>query len=837
MSKVRVSVIIPCFNAERTIKNCINSILSQTERNIEVLVVDDGSTDKTLDILKNIKDSRLTVFNQKNSGVSVARNLGLKHAKGEFISFVDADDWLDLQFYEHMLWNQGRTRADLIECGRVDVEGAKITPRPTCKQDVVDITVNPDFINKGSLFVWDKLFKRDIISENNIHFPEHIGYAEDAIFLVEYKLNIKTISYVHKCIYNYRISLNSASKSNKKLNDIIKGMEELLTLITRYGKFRELVPYIGDMAAGYYSRKIIQLPQSSVSYQERVQFVRDFINFFESYIPNWKIRVCKYRSSGSNFKKSLNEYRTSEIGVKFFWRFQKIKDFLIKTCAPFILYNRVKKVHANIDDYYKFRNKPIEANTVLMLSFFGSGFNDSIFHLAKYAAINRKDLKILIGSNYPCRDRNFARINGLNINFVDINSRSFIEALATSKYLITNSRFPKYFSKREDQIAVNLWHGTPLKTLGRSINKGLKDLGNNQNQFLMSDLILAPNEFTKQIFERDYSLRNEIYRGEVFLCGYPRNDAFIEQNTSFLENKKCYAYMPTWRGDTIETKEIDRYKKSIERIFEKLDRLISDDVILFVKLHQVVMNKINIRTYKHIKPFDNRFDTYEFLNKMDGLVSDYSSVFFDFMNTNKPICLFTYDRDEYLKTRGVYFSFKELPFDMAMDVESLASFLNRKQHTIKYLDFKNRFCSFDTGGNSKAVFEKMLSHKTVTYKSGINCYLMPQISSKEREDIIKSRLNDRNGLFIFAQETFTPHTERVLHKYNSQINYIVVPIKDILPTNRVIQLYLAKRFSIFNTRKLRNICANIVIPGISPKTIKNYSNYPIFEILGNTNEK
>lgn len=115
---IKVSIIIPVYNAEKHLKKCIQSVLTQTEKDIEVILIDDGSKDESLHIcqLYEKQDNRLRVIHQENSGVSAARNKGITLAKGEYIGFVDADDWIDCEMYRLMLGEAKKTDADVVMC-------------------------------------------------------------------------------------------------------------------------------------------------------------------------------------------------------------------------------------------------------------------------------------------------------------------------------------------------------------------------------------------------------------------------------------------------------------------------------------------------------------------------------------------------------------------------------------------------------------------------------------------------------------------------------------------------------------------------------------------------
>lgn len=840
VSSPKVTIIIPAYNAGKHIRTCLKSIFNQTEKSLQIIVIDDGSTDETQSILRKVQreHSNLEIYFQDNAGVSKARNLGLLKAKGKFLSFVDSDDTLDPKFYEHLLWNQGKTNGELIECGRIDCYPTRQREVPTCKENVVDISQKPEYINKGSLFVWDKLFITDVIRNNNITFDESIGYAEDAIFLIKYKLSITKISYVHKCLYYYRINPLSASKNNTKIHDIVPAMESLIEVVMANGRFRQMISYIGDIAAGYFVRKISSKEFLRINKNDQSKFINDFLVFFQNYIPNWKSRVVGYKARNNKWLKVLNVYKTSVIGINLFLALKKNVIPLYKCINLFNEFIKYKKSYKQVDEYFESRSLPLKQKQIFLLSFFGSGFSDNIFYIAKWFSENT-DFSVIVGSNYLERDLMFAKVQNLSISFVKVGSKKFHQALAESKYLVTNSRFPSYFNKRPGQILLNTWHGTPLKTLGRSIHKGLSDLGNNQTQFLQADLILAPNEHTYRVFSNDFSLKNN-FQGKLELGGYPRNTAFFEEkerqhyrNLLSLGKKRVFAYMPTWRGETLNTRSILEYRKTIEKIFDTLDANVQEDVIIYVKLHQVVMNKININKYKHIKLFDSRFETYQFLNLVDCLITDYSSVLFDFLNSKRTVVLFMYDYKQYVEQRGLYFELNTIKLHKLFAISELIKFINTyNPNTSNHLDLETTFCKYDSAKSTEILCKKLLTAEKESRTSRPrHICLMPQLTTPAKIQQFKELVNKSDILFVFAQEYFTRATESVLHNYDKQIDYIIVPIKKIMPSNFYLRIRLGEKIKWIATDCFREKCRKLILPGISYSRIDNYSNYPEFRIL------
>ena len=292
-------------------------------------------------------------------------------------------------------------------------------------------------------------------------------------------------------------------------------------------------------------------------------------------------------------------------------------------------------------------------------------------------------------------------------------SKEYNQYLATCKYLITDNSFPPYFYKREEQVYMNTWHGTPLKTLGKSEKSTRRSFANIQKNYLASDYALFPNEFTKDVFFDDYYLRH-LFANKVLQMNYPRNEVFYREDTLGireklgLEGKKLIAYMPTWRGND-RSAEVKKQVRIIEGHLKNIDRMLNDDQIFYVNLHFLVNNSIDYSQFNHIEQFPKEYETYDFLNICDVLVTDYSSVFFDFAVSGKKIILFAYDKEEYLGSRGIYMSFDDLPFPIVETAEDLIKECSNEKEIEDRSAFLGRYC--DTGNShiSGDVLELMIN--------------------------------------------------------------------------------------------------------------------------------
>ena len=278
----------------------------------------------------------------------------------------------------------------------------------------------------------------------------------------------------------------------------------------------------------------------------------------------------------------------------------------------------------------------------------------------------------------------------------------------------TNSSFPSYYIRRDEQIYLQTWHGTPWKTLGRSMKGELATMHNAQHNFIQASHLLFPNEFTKKAIMHDYVL-DDIYTGKVITNGYPRCAVFSDKAKAAEVKRACgdeafstIAYMPTWRGQDNRNIETDVYVEDTLSQLKTMDAALADDQKLYVNLHPIVQTAIDLSGFDHIHPFPKDVEKYEFINSMDALMTDYSSVFFDYSVTGKPVILFTYDYDNYASERGMYFSIEELPFARVDTREDLAEmFRTRSYEKLSYADDREYFDRFISHDNIDAAADLM----------------------------------------------------------------------------------------------------------------------------------
>ena len=206
-----VSVIVPVYNAEKTLVSCIGSVLHQPFEDIEVLAVDDGSTDQSLSLLREIaaQDGRVRVFAQDNSGVAAARNLALNHAVGTYVQFVDSDDLLAPDATGRMVEAMERRRCDLVIAPYTEVLGQLRQKRGFLDQDM--ILSQRQFLDRlsahpNSFFyavLWNKLYRRSIVEEGGLRCDPEVSWCEDFLFNLEYIRSVRLVAAVPRPLYYY----------------------------------------------------------------------------------------------------------------------------------------------------------------------------------------------------------------------------------------------------------------------------------------------------------------------------------------------------------------------------------------------------------------------------------------------------------------------------------------------------------------------------------------------------------------------------------------------------------------------------------------------------------
>ncbi|MPW26161.1 glycosyltransferase [Alkalibaculum sp. M08DMB] len=704
IEEIKISIIVPVYNVEKYLRKCLTSLVNQTLKEIEIIIINDGSPDNSHLIIEEFQNEYPTIIRSErieNNGVAGARNLALDMAKGEYIGFVDSDDYVDLRMFEELYNKVKRCSADISVCGYYIEKKGVINAKQLGNEYEYDQSVleNPNIFIEGTPYLWNKIFKREVIESHNIRFKKYKIF-EDLLFTYEVFLKSEKIVKVDKSLYYYikdREESVTATFSSK-FDDVFLVMKELKEFYQKDNNFNVFEEYITYIALHHiYLRFTSQIEFSSILLKYR--FVSSSFKFLDTEFPKWK----------ENFYFDKNRKKNSNSGA-IYWTAKSLKQTQIRKYAKKLSKAKVIKIGYRFQ--MKYDNSQVNEYNIFIDSQHGKDLNGNMFYIIKELLLNKSfemyKIHIAVDESLIGEFQSKLTFYKLsNYELVVVDSDEFLVALTTAKYIFSDTSLPLYFIKKDEQVYLNTWHGTPLKTLGRKVNNDFYNIANLQKNFLMSDFLLYPSEYMMNTMIEDYMLY--LKSNTILLCGYPRNAVFLNKESGAeikVKDKQTIAYMPTWRG-TLSDINNDNYFKELNDFFNEIEASLRDNQIFYLNVHPYVKDYIDISSFKKIKLFPKEYETYEFLNSCDILITDYSSVFFDFALTGKKIILFTYDEEEYLAERGLYFPLSELPFANVKDIKSLFEEINNDSIT-NYSDFIEKYCKYDKADVVQGICDMMI---------------------------------------------------------------------------------------------------------------------------------
>ncbi len=459
--------------------------------------------------------------------------------------------------------------------------------------------------------------------------------------------------------------------------------------------------------------------------------------------------------------------------------------------------------------YFTYYHVSIRKNMILAVSRDGEDVADNILSILKELqkeGYEKYTIYMYLQDRVLKAKKRILENNGLSHVRVITSKKVLKVVLEMAGYIITDSSLDWGYVKRPGQVLINTWHGTPFKVMGRS-NPGEKHtVGGVQKVFLASDYLLYANEFMKKIMIRDYMLEN-VCQAKCLCSGYPRNSQFFDSGAYEAQRAKLglkgqiITYMPTFRG-TFMVRRNEEQVAALQDYLVTIENLLRDDQTFFVKLHNYNMQQIDLSKFKKVKPFPEGCATYDVLAATDILVSDYSSVFFDFANTRRKIILFAYDEASYFADRGVYFPFSDLPFAKVETVERLIEEINSPD-TVDYPAFFEKFGYYDNADATRNVCQHIFkgipscAEEPVPYNGKENILVYAGgmakngITSALFNFISKLDKSDHNYIISFQAQEVKKEPARV-NVIPQNINYM--PIADnpaaTLAEHKAYQSYL-----------------------------------------------
>lgn len=393
--------------------------------------------------------------------------------------------------------------------------------------------------------------------------------------------------------------------------------------------------------------------------------------------------------------------------------------------------NQSKKTSMIYVEY--FESLPLIKKCIMYECYFGKSVNCNPFAIFEYVINNLKEdfLHVWVVDSIEIFPEKYKQLK--NLVLVKKDSDLYLRYLATAEYLINNCTFPLYFIRKPEQKYLNTWHGTPLKTLGKDLQHPGKivEHRNAARNFLHATHIISPNSHTTSVLIDRHDIHG-LYTGLIAESGYPRIDRLLNADDKIKQtimedlgldiNKPVILYAPTWRG-TFATVQVD-----VDKLKNDLSILVDENYSILFRGHHL-QEKALATSNLPIKMVPSSLDTYDLLSIVDVLITDYSSIFFDFLPTRRPIIFYAYDKNEYIHERGgLYFDFNELPGVLCENINTVkiavqdALVINPISND-NYDAAISRFCHHEDGHSSQRAvdfFFKDDSKFCVNIPSSIN---------------------------------------------------------------------------------------------------------------------
>ena len=715
-----VSIIIPFNRPKRYLKDCLDSLSEQNLTDEEIILILNGVTEDIDELLNSNDLNIVTKSFESEIGVSKARNEALKIAKGEYVYFIDSDDYIYLDGLSKLINVAKSTNADFIN-GEKILGGyirdrfseifemlARLKKYPLTKDKLSDeefslrLLVGDKTDKFEVLSVLHCLIKREKISD--LFFDESVRYQCDYDFMVNVMNNVNSMVGVEDALYAKRLSDDFVNVPclNQEMED-----EGFLVYAQNYKKAykslnNSLLKEIMNQKLFTYYYEVYSIKFYSDSnnkwrneyfdlYADLVQDVSfENVSFFK------KRELKALQARDKNKLRKLLKIRIN------FNKLLEMKNILrIKTAI-----------------YYKiFNKKEIKTNQIIFCSFKGDYYSDSPKYIYEYLYENYNDEYDFV---WVLNDKK-VKIPG-NPKRVTRFSLEYFKEVARSKYWVINGRQFAPLAKRDEQVIVSTWHGTPLKKLGL-------DIGNvyTMNPFIKHsyvniskqwDYLISPNRYTTDILKSCFG-----YQKEIFESGYPRNDILynadeekvnqIKSSLNIPNDKKIILYAPTWRDDEFIDAGMIKFQLKLE--LDKLKDAFNDEYIILIRTHYFIADKLDLTGAEDFAIDVSKYnDIAELYLISDILITDYSSVFFDFANLKRPILYYTYDLEKYENVlRGFYIDIHEdVPGPLLKTTDEVIDAIRnidqlKEEYKEKYDQFYERFCSIEDGNASKRIVEKI----------------------------------------------------------------------------------------------------------------------------------
>ncbi|TDO50862.1 CDP-glycerol glycerophosphotransferase (TagB/SpsB family) [Kribbella sp. VKM Ac-2527] len=711
----RFSIVVPCHNVRAWLRPCLDSVLGQSFTDFEIIGVDGASTDGSGRILDEYAaaDHRIRALHlTEDVGVGPTRNAGLKECRGDYVLFLDADDLylpgslealadridatdrpdIVMFDYERIFWDGRVVRNQRHDAFARDGEG------------VFTAAERPVFLTFLEV-VWNKACRRDFLTLHGFLFTA--GYYEDAPWTYSTMLTAERIATLDRVVVHYRqhrTGGNIHGTRSGKHFDIFDQYDRVHAFITSD-------PELAGWRRFAFDRSLDHV-LAVLARPERIgpETRAEFFHTAHAFAKRWKPEGYTADRTGRGFKRWMlihDDYAT--------YSTLKLSSKMLQVGNP---RKAVGKLLNRAD---------LDPNLALYCAYWFKQYAcnpRAIYEKAAELAPQLRGVWVI--------DADHVAAIPEGVEYVVAGSPAYERLVQRATYFVSNMNLPKELEKREGQVHIQTQHGTPLKTMGTDLRHfpvAAKDLDLDElmRQADRWDFNISSNRYSSEIWERTYPAHFEELQ-----YGFPRNDRLltatvdevraIRAGFGFDDSHLVVFYAPTWRDatDAIRTPTglIDLGGTGVHLDLDRLASAVGDHGRVLVRTHYSLAKGAPDHGSDRVIDVSDHPRVEDLMLAADVLISDYSSITFDYANLDRPIMLLVDDKGSYDDTRGTYFDITEFPPGLvARSAEELFAALQTGRfasaEAAKHRQlFREKFCEFDDGHAAERVVRRVFLDET-----------------------------------------------------------------------------------------------------------------------------
>ncbi|MCE5742357.1 CDP-glycerol glycerophosphotransferase family protein [Staphylococcus pseudintermedius] len=701
-----LSIIVPFYNSEEYITECISYIKRQRNQDFDLILVNDGSTDRSEPLL----DEALADYDKKakyikletNQGHAHARNVGMQAVETPYFMFVDADDKLATYAVNFYLKHIQSFDGLIAPVHEFTLNMPQFVDQDRVQIKYLDTTSNPNsFLRKNT--ACNIIFKTAIVKGHNLQFNESLKVYTDWSFILDYVqyaehfIRVINFPFYFKGEVYDPFETNTLSEQNFDFlfEDYAKSFIDALSRVKNKQTRTFIKQRMLNTLHNDFSPNLRETAQRFATHQDALaQVVRHLgVDILKEHKILFTLETFALAFRKIGWASSINRLRFVTRHAKRVALRQKGKEL-----SQYFLTDKDENVN----------NK-----TVVFESFGGKNYSDSPKYIYEYM----KDHYPELNYRWVFTNPETNRVPGEALK-VKKNSAAYYQAYSEAKVWVSNARLPLFLNKKENQTYIQTWHGTPLKRLANDM-KVVRMPGTTTSLYKRNfhketsrwDYLISPNRYSSEIFRTAFWMPPE----KTLEIGYPRNDilvnraddvalqAEIREELNIPKGKKIIMYAPTWRDDEFVKKGSYTFKLKID--LARLQETIGDDYVVLLRMHYLIANALDLKGFEDFAiDVSNYNDISRLYLISDCLITDYSSVMFDYGILKRPQLFFPYDIEKYAtELRGFYIDYhNDLPGPIYTDPDALIEGLkNIEQIRETYQDqieaFHQRFCSMENG--------------------------------------------------------------------------------------------------------------------------------------------